>query len=85
MFFISNNVNVNIDLLKNKLINSGFIEPGTRFELDDLKQLLINRFESIDYKEACEDVKPFITNIDILKYWNKEMFINTINKLKKAN
>lgn len=47
----------------------------TNFNIQTLKDLLIQKFTEIDYKEAKEDVIPFIKDKDSLNIWSKEFFI----------
>ncbi len=81
VFFIANNVKVNLELIKNKLINSNYIDSTKEFNIDNLKNLLIEKFKNIDYNEAKNDVIPFITNVDSLNVWSSEFFINITSKL----
>ena len=81
IFFLANNTNVNIELVKNKLIASKYIEANSRFDINTLKELLIKKFNEIDYNEAKEDVMPFIKNVDSLNLWNKEFFISITENL----
>ena len=41
----------------------------------------MDKFESIDYEEAKNDVIPFIKNVDSLNLWSKEFFISITKKL----
>jgi len=82
VFFLANDTNVNIELIKNKLIESKYIERDSNFDINTLKELLINKFKEIDYVEAKEDVIPFIKNVDSLKIWNKDFFTSITNKLQ---
>lgn len=75
IFFLSNETKVNIELIKNKLIESNYIEKNSPFNIEILKRLLINKFNEINYKEAIEDIKPFIKDIDSLNIWSKEFFV----------
>ena len=81
VFFIANNTNVNIELIKNKLIDSNYIDSNSKFNMAILKELLIKKFYEIDYKEAKEDVMPFIKNVHSLDMWNKEFFISITEKM----
>lgn len=81
IFFLASDTKVNIELLKNKLIESNYINEKDEFDINELKKILINKFEIIDYTKAVEDVKPFIKNIDNLNLWSKEFFIEITNKL----
>ena len=82
IFFLASDTKVNIELLKNKLIESNYIIEKEKFDINELKKIIINKFEKIDYTKTVEDVKPFIKNIDNLNLWNKEFFIEITNKLK---
>ena len=81
VFFLANNISVNIELLKNKLIKSEFIDSNSNFDINVLKELLIKKFNEIDYKDAKEDVLPFIKDVDNLELWNKEFFISITKNL----
>lgn len=81
IFFLASDTKVNLELLKNKLIESNYIKENDEFDINELKKILISKFEKIDYTKAIEDVKPFIKNIDNLNLWSKEFFIEITNKL----
>lgn len=82
IFFLATDSKVNLELLKNKLIESSYIKPNLEFNIDSLKQLLIQKFSNIDYEDAKKDVIPFIKDVDSLNLWNKDFFINITNNLK---
>ncbi len=81
IFFLANNTKVNLELVKNKLIESNYINDNDKFSIDDLKNLLINKFKEIDYTEAKEDVVPFIKNTESLNIWSSEFFISITKEL----
>ena len=81
VFFLANNASVNIELIKNKLIASNYIKQKSSFNVDTLKNLLIKKFNEIDFEESKEDILPFIKNIDKLNLWNKDFFISITNDL----
>lgn len=81
IFFLANNIKVNLELVKNKLIESNYINANDKFSIDDLKNLLINKFKEIDYIEAKEDVIPFIKNTESLNIWSSEFFISITKEL----
>lgn len=82
VFFLANDAKVNIELIKNKLIESRYIESNSNFNINSLKELLINKFSEIDYAEAKEDIIPFIKNVDSLNIWSKEFFISITENLE---
>ena len=85
IFFIANNSSVNVELIKNKLIESKYIDSKKTFNINILKELLIKKFKDIDYNDAKNDVIPFMSNVDSLKMWSSEFFISITDKLKSVN
>ena len=71
-----------MDLLKNKLIESNAIDSNEILDISKVKELLINKFNEIDYNDAKEDVKPFIKNVDSLNMWGKEFFVSITENIK---
>lgn len=74
VFYLSKNTSVNIELVRQKLIESGVLKKENVFNIDVLKQLLNERFDKIDYSDAKEDVITFIEDKDSLNLWSKEFF-----------
>lgn len=81
IFFLANDTSVNLELVKNKLIESKYINSNDKFDIDILKELLIKKFNTIDYAEAKGDIIPFIKNVDSLDIWSSEFFIAITEKL----
>lgn len=81
IFFIANDTKVNLELLKNKLVESNYINSNEILDINKVKELLTNKFSEVDYIDAKEDVKPFIKNIDSLNIWSKDFFISITDKL----
>lgn len=81
IFYLSNNIKVNLTLLKNKLIESNYISKDYNLTIDNLKILLNEKFKKIDYKDAKKDVIPFISDNNSLNLWNEDFFIDITNNL----
>lgn len=81
VFFLANHTSVNLELIKNKLIASNYIDPNSLFDISVLKKLLIAKFSVIDYKEAKEDVLPFIKDFQSLNLWSQDFFCNITEDL----
>ena len=81
VFFLSNNIKVNLELLKNKLIESNYIDNKADFNIDVLKKLLIKKFNEIDYNDAKNDIIPFIKDVTSINIWSKEFFISITDNL----
>ena len=81
VFFLANHTSVNLELIKNKLIASNYIDPNSSFDISVLKKLLIAKFSMIDYKEVKEDVLPFIKDFQSLNLWSQDFFCNITEDL----
>lgn len=82
VFFMSKETKVNIELIRQKLIESKFITVKDIFNIDILKEMLYKKFKEINYKDAKEDVIPFIVDINYLDLWNEDFFVEITKKLK---
>ncbi len=74
IFYLSRGTKVNLKHLKARLVQTGIIKEEDEFTLEILKQMLIERFDSIDYENAKQDVVGFIKNPSSLSLWNADFF-----------
>lgn len=74
VFYLSRNASVNLPHLNARLIDSGFIDDGFELNRNSLISLLRERFSTIDYEQAKQDVLPFIRDKTKLELWSKEFF-----------
>ena len=81
IFYLSRRAKVNIPHLKARLIQSGHMGNEQEFTIDTIKDLLCQRFETIDYQQAKEDVVPFIHNTEVLEIWSADFFKEITNGL----
>lgn len=82
IFYLSRKTKFNLPHLREKLIDSGFINKDTEITCDDVKEMLINRFNEIDFNDAKNDVIPFIKDSSGLDIWYKEFFTSITSELK---
>ena len=81
VFFLSKETKINLTLLENKLKESNFIKDNEVLTLDRVKEMLIDKFNSINYDNAKEDVISFIDNSSSLDVWGKDFFISITSNL----
>ena len=84
IFYLSKNTRVNIELVRQKLVESRTLLIDDSFNVDILKQLLNEKFEKIDYADAKEDVIAFIEDKDSLNLWSKDFFKEITKSLTEA-
>ncbi len=82
VFFLSMGTRVNLVNLKEKLVQSKYISEDYSLNIENLKKLLIERFSSIDFTKAKEDVLPFAKDKSKLDLWSKEFFIEITKQLQ---
>lgn len=75
VFYISHNIEPNLNHLRARLIDSNFINENVTFNKEILKTMLINHFMTIDINSAKKDIIPFITNGDKIAIWSNDFFV----------
>ena len=83
VFYLSRDAAVNLAHLHERLIDSGYIRKEDTCTLDDIKRMLRDHFDAINFSRAKQDVKPFIHNTSALDIWNAEFFKQITEKLKQ--
>lgn len=85
LFYLSRNTRYNLPHLREKLIDSGYITNDRMITNDTVKEMLVQRFNEIDYERAKEDVIPFIKDIRVLNIWSTEFFISVTSQLQSTS
>ncbi len=73
IFYLSHNTKYNHKHLCERIMQSG-VENARELSAENIKQMLYARFDEIDYKNAKEDVKPFISDVKVLDLWSSDFF-----------
>lgn len=81
VFYLTKNTKFNLLHLREKLIESEFISRDIEITCDSVKEMLINRFNEIDYNAAKADVIPFIKDTGVLDLWSSDFFISITSGL----
>lgn len=74
IFYLTRGTKFNLEHLRWRLIQSEFLRAEERLTLADVKRVLFERFDTIDFNQAKEDVKPFIKDASSLDIWSAEFF-----------
>ncbi len=83
IWYLSKGVPLDIQHLAFRMRQTGHLKSNEELTGDDLRTRLLERFNSIDFNQAREDVLPFIGNQDSINLWSGEFFISvTMDKLK---
>jgi len=79
VFYLTKRTPVNLKHLNARLIDSGFTEKELTAE--EVCQCLKEKFSTINYSEAKQDVLPFIKNSVSVDIWSSEFFMSITEDL----
>lgn len=82
LFFMKNRISPNLTYLKNKLIEGEKIDVNEELTIEKVKELLIDRFNSIDFSLVIKDLNRFIIKHEDLSIYSKDLFIDLTKRLK---
>lgn len=82
VFYLSRSTSVNVAHLSAKLVQTKFIEEGTALGINDVQDMLCQRFNAIDYEDAKRDVAPFLNDTASLRLWSADFFQQITQGLK---
>lgn len=82
IFYLSQGPVVNQKHLRERLIQSGYITSHEECQLADIKNMLNEKFDIIDFEQAKRDVEPFIRDISVLNLWSADFFKSITEGLK---
>jgi predicted nucleotidyltransferase component of viral defense system len=74
VFYLSQGTAFNQEHLRARLIDSGYVPSSAACSLSEIKAMLSERFDSIDYTQARQDVEPFIHDTSVLDIWSADFF-----------
>ncbi|NCN06184.1 MAG: nucleotidyl transferase AbiEii/AbiGii toxin family protein [Spirochaetales bacterium] len=75
LWYLANNVPVNMVHLKERMVQSGHWNTKKTLTIDDILQILENRIDPRIIELAKVDVSPFIANTQELDLWSKDFFL----------
>ena len=88
IWYIANDVELDSIHLKSRLSQSckyleeNNIQIPTELNKQTIKELLLQRIETLDVEKAKNDVQPFIKDIREIELWSKEFFVSVIENIK---
>ncbi len=74
IFYLQKNAKFNLKHLQARLVQAGFIEEHKNLTLEDVKEMLYAKFDTIDYETAKKDVENFIKDKNVLDIWSADFF-----------
>jgi predicted nucleotidyltransferase component of viral defense system len=83
LFFLKQGTKVNLPHLKMRLVETKRWSEEASFSLEDLKKLLHERFQAMDFELAKADVRNFIDDPKELELWSTDFFQSLTDHLLK--
>jgi len=85
VWYLRRGTGVNLYHLQKRMEQSGKWDSGKVLTMQELKNLLKSRFESVDYDSARNDVSSFLSPGDRsdLSLWDKDFFIDVTDRYLK--
>ncbi len=74
VFYLSRKTAVNQKHLRERLLDSGYITENNSCSLSEIKHMLNERFEAVDFSQAKQDVELFIHDVSALNVWSADFF-----------
>lgn len=74
VFYLSRGAKLNRRHLRERLIDSGALPAEAKCSLAEVKQMLKERFDTIDFVQAKRDVEPFVKDPSTLEVWSSSFF-----------
>ncbi|MCD8148147.1 MAG: nucleotidyl transferase AbiEii/AbiGii toxin family protein [Clostridiales bacterium] len=74
VFYLSRGASVNRKHLRERLLQSEYITSDFNCTLEEIKDMLSERFDAINYAQAKSDVEPFIRDVSFLNVWSADFF-----------
>lgn len=85
VFYLSRGAKLNRQHLRKRLIDSGALPEEAECSLVEVKQMLKERFDTIDFVQAKRDVEPFIQDPSPLEVWSSSFFKQITESLSEIN
>lgn len=73
-FYVKNGCLLNLEHLRQRMIQTGHFKENETLSIDKVKELLRLKFKEINFNQAKYDVVPFINNVSKLNVWDIKYF-----------
>ena len=85
IWYIQNDIPVNLDHLREKMLQTKHLQPAEALNEKDLREHLKKRIDQIDWELAKADAVPFIADKRRLDLWSASFFHDLMKHLRVVN
>lgn len=81
-WYVKRGVKVNLEHLKERMVESGDFDRGDALTGDIVKELLESKIENLDIDQAKNEVQVFIKEKSRLDFWSRDYFKMLVDKIQ---
>lgn len=81
IWYIDKEIKPDLTYLEAKMRQTKHWDKKEKINSENLKKLLKNKFDEIDFNQAKKDIAPFIKDNFELKVWSKDFFKSLVEKI----
>lgn len=82
IWFVRRGISLDLAHLEARLKQSGHLSSAQELNEGYFRQILKERISQVDFKQAAEDVMPFIENAGALESWSREFFLHLADRIR---
>lgn len=83
IWYLGRQVPCNVRHLQARMTQTGHRRHGDHLDGAQLRQLLQQRFEQVDFEQARRDVRPFIRDPAELQMWDADFFRSLVDRVRE--
>lgn len=85
VWYVARNIPVNMDHLRDRLIQSKAWDIRNKFTPYDLNKILTDKINYTDFNNAKSDILPFIKDKHAVNLWDRNFFLEIIQRIQTTN
>jgi len=82
IWFVKNNIPVNLIHLSARMHQGGHLDPQVQLTPEHLQQLLLDKIDRLDWPLAVQDIKAFIYDTEQLNLWGPSFFKQIVSRIQ---
>ncbi len=83
LWYIARGIQPNWEHLEARMRQSGHYHETKALGTGQLQELLLKRFDSVDWQQARQDIAPFIRDPRALEFWSPALFRQTVHHIER--
>ena len=82
IWYLGRRIPCNVRHLQARMTQTGHWQQGRELEISQLRQLLRQRFQQVDFDQAKRDIRPFIRDEAELELWDSAFFQSLVERIE---